>query len=184
MKDKIANAILSFYSPPTPKTPAPQPIQRPQKNTRVLTNLLKSIFIVKTPEVCAIIKPSNKGRCIMSIPLERVNSEYKKAVYEGIKLNCEKYFKGSIVSISKTDTASDMKTCKVFISIFVLGDDEKQKATTKKQIFDSIVGHASKIRDYAAKKVNKKSTPMFIFKLDETLDNASAIESAIKKINE
>ena len=83
---------------------------------------------------------------------------------------------GVITSVIKTETTTDLKYCKVYVSI--LGDDEK-----KREVMSVLKGAAGFMRSLIAKRINLRITPELNFILDDSLDYSFKIDKILKEIN-
>ncbi len=92
----------------------------------------------------------------------RINDEIKKELSEIIRSEIKDPRLGSLVSVLKVDTTTDLKYCKVFISVY--GDEETVKSSMK--VLDGAKGF---IRSLLANRINLRNTPELIFKYDDSL---------------
>ncbi|MCD8090073.1 MAG: 30S ribosome-binding factor RbfA [Clostridiales bacterium] len=92
----------------------------------------------------------------------RINDEIKKELSEIIRSEIKDPRLGSLVSVLKVDTTTDLKYCKVYVSVF--GDDETVKNSMK--VLDGAKGF---IRSLLANRINLRNTPELIFKYDDSL---------------
>ena len=82
---------------------------------------------------------------------------------------------GMMTSVTGVETAPDLKTCKVYIS--VLGNQEESKATI--QGLRSAEGF---IRRMLAKNLNLRNTPELTFVLDESIAYGVAMSKLIDEV--
>jgi ribosome-binding factor A len=76
------------------------------------------------------------------------------------------------VTVTSVDTAPDLSTAKVFVSVF--GDAEKQTKTEK------ALNHAARfIRGQIAPRVNLRLVPRLNFMIDHTAENAARISELL-----
>ncbi len=106
----------------------------------------------------------------------RINDEIQKEVSEIIRSDLKDPRVGVITSVLKVDTTSDLKYCKVYVSI--LGDEDK-----KAEVMGVLKGAAGYIRSLIANRINLRVTPEFTFKLDDSLEYSFKIDKIIKEIN-
>ena len=107
----------------------------------------------------------------------RINDEIQKEISEIIRSDLKDPRVGVITSVLKVDTTSDLKYCKVYIS--VLGDDEK-----KQEVISVLKNASGFIRSLIANRINLRVTPEFKFILDDSLEYSFKIDGIIKTINE
>lgn len=106
----------------------------------------------------------------------RINDEIQKEVSEIIRSDLKDPRVGVITSVLKVDTTSDLKYCRVYVSI--LGDEDK-----KAEVMSVLSGAAGYIRSLIANRINLRVTPEFTFKLDDSLEYSFKIDKIIKEIN-
>jgi len=112
-----------------------------------------------------------------NVRMSRINAEIQKCIAEIItnKVN-NPDIDGMIVSVVKVDTAPDLETAKVYISI--LGSDAQ-----KKNCFDAIVASAGYIRYELSHMVRLKSVPSLNFKFDTSYETGERIMNLIDGLN-
>ncbi len=106
----------------------------------------------------------------------RINDEIKKEISEIIRADLKDPRVGVITSVIKVETTTDLKYCKVYVS--VLGNDEK-----KNEVMSVIKGASGFIRSLIAKRINLRITPELNFILDNSLDYSFKIDKILKEIN-
>jgi len=106
----------------------------------------------------------------------RVNDEIKKEVSEIIRSELKDPRVCTITSVLKTETTSDLKYCKIFVSI--LGDDNK-----KKEALEGLKNASGFIRKKIAERINLRNTPEIKFVLDDSLEYSFKISKIIDDIN-
>ncbi len=106
----------------------------------------------------------------------RINDEIQKEVSEIIRSDLKDPRIGVITSVLKVDTTSDLKYCKVYVS--VLGDEDK-----KAEVLEVLKKAAGFIRSLIANRINLRVTPEFTFILDDSLEYSFKIDKIIKDIN-
>ena len=106
----------------------------------------------------------------------RINDEIQKEISEIIRSDLKDPRVGVITSVLKVDTTTDLKYCKVYIS--VLGDEEK-----KKEVLSVLVNATGYIRSLIASRINLRITPELKFIPDDSMEYSFKIDSIIKQIN-
>ncbi len=106
----------------------------------------------------------------------RINDEIKKEISEIIRSELKDPRVGVITSVLKVETTSDLKYCKIFISI--LGDDQKKTETM--EVLKNASGF---IRKRIAENINLRNTPELKFVLDDSLEYSIKISKIIDDIN-
>lgn len=106
----------------------------------------------------------------------RINDEIQKEVSQIIRSDLKDPRVGVITSVIKVDTTSDLKYCKVYVS--VLGDDDK-----KAEVLEVLKKAAGFIRSLIANRINLRVTPEFTFILDDSLEYSFKIDKIIRDIN-
>ena len=81
-----------------------------------------------------------------------------------------------LTSIAAVDVATDLKTCKVYVS--VMGTEEDRKLTA-----EGLKNAAGFIRRELAHRLNLRNTPELRFIMDTTIEDAMAMMRRIDEIN-
>ena len=110
-----------------------------------------------------------------NVRLERINSEIRKAISEIIDNDLRDPQINSIISVSSVDITPDLANAKVFITSF--GPNDKQ------DILNRIKGAGGFIRSQLSKKVKLRITPRLDFRLDNSEEYSSKIDSILKTIS-
>jgi len=106
----------------------------------------------------------------------RINDEIKKELSQIIRSEVKDPRIGSLTSVVRVETTSDLKFCKAFIS--VLGNDEEKESVMK-----GIKNAGGFIRRLLAERINLRNTPELIFKLDESVEYSVRINKLINEIS-
>ncbi|MCI1958690.1 MAG: 30S ribosome-binding factor RbfA [Clostridia bacterium] len=106
----------------------------------------------------------------------RVNDEITKEIADIIRTEVKDPRIKSMTSVLRVETTSDLKYCKVYIS--VLGNDEE-----KESVMSGIKNAGGFIRHLLAERINLRNTPELIFKLDDSVEYAIKMEKLIKEIS-
>ena len=107
----------------------------------------------------------------------RLNGEYQKEISEIIRLNKEKMpgVRG-MVSITEADVAPDLRTAKIYISIYAKTDEEKLRS------FDVITQNAGFIRHELAQVMRMRTVPALTFRLDGSMGYGAKMDELFKTI--
>ncbi|KAF5069548.1 30S ribosome-binding factor RbfA [Anaerotignum sp.] len=108
--------------------------------------------------------------------ISRVNDEILKELSQIIRGELKDPRIGSMTSVIRVETTSDLKYCKVYVS--VLGNDEE-----KASVMQGLKNAAGFVRRLIAQRVNLRITPEFTFKLDESAEYAIHMNQLISKIS-
>ena len=113
----------------------------------------------------------------MKFRLERINSEMLKSISEIIRSRVKDPRVSEMVSVTKVDTAKDLKTAKVYVSIY--GDEEKIKST-----FDALTQCEGFIHhELGMEFKHLRAVPRITFIKDETEEYGRHIDLLLKEIN-
>jgi ribosome-binding factor A len=112
---------------------------------------------------------------MMKRRLIRVNDEIKKELSQIFRAGLKDPRFGGMVSVVRVETSSDLKFCKVFVSI--LGTDEQKQGSM--EAINSARGH---LRSSVASAVNLRQTPEFTFILDDSLDHSDRINKLLDEV--
>ena len=105
----------------------------------------------------------------------RINDEIKEQVASIVSLSVNDPRLSPLVTILRADTTSDLKYCKIYIS--VMGSEEDKKNS---QI--ALKAASGFIRKELARKVKLRNTPELTFVLDESLDHSIRITQILKEV--
>lgn len=107
--------------------------------------------------------------------INRINDEIMREVAIIIRGELKDPRISTITSVTKVETSSDLKYCKISVSI--LGDDK-----VKEDVLQGLKSSSGYIRKELAKRINLRNTPEVKFELDSTLDYSMKIESLLDSI--
>lgn len=108
--------------------------------------------------------------------ISRVNDEILKELSQIIRGELKDPRIGSMTSVIRVETTSDLKYCKVYVS--VLGNDEE-----KSNVMQGLKNAAGFVRRLIAQRINLRITPEFTFKLDESAEYAIHMNQLISQIS-
>ena len=109
----------------------------------------------------------------------RLNGEYQKEISEIIRVRLkgrEPELKG-LVSVTECDVAPDLKTAKIYISIYASTEQEKLRS------FDVISQNAGFIRHELAQVMRMRTVPALTFLWDGSMAYGSKMDELFKKIH-
>ncbi|HIR99295.1 MAG TPA: 30S ribosome-binding factor RbfA [Candidatus Coproplasma avistercoris] len=109
---------------------------------------------------------------------ERLASEFQKAVYEIISRRLRDRVGGlsAIISVTGADVAPDLKTAKIYISIF--DPDESKKQFT----FEAVKQNAGFIRHELAGMLRIRTVPALTFILDGSMEYGAHIDEILGRL--
>jgi len=110
-----------------------------------------------------------------SIKHSRINGEVQRALSKIIAEEVHDPRVGMMTSVTDVEVATDLKTCKVYIS--VLGDDE-----TKKAAFEGLKRAEGFLRSRLAQTVNLRNTPELHFLRDDSLEYGAKMSQMIDEV--
>ena len=112
----------------------------------------------------------------MNYRIDRLNGELQKAISDIINNKIKDPRVTSMVSVLSVDCAKDLKTAKVYLSIY--GEEESAKTT-----FDALVKCAGFIRRELSLIFNDiRTIPSLTFILDKSAQYGAKIESILEEI--
>ena len=109
---------------------------------------------------------------------QRLDSELRKeisAIIAGPLKNREPDLLG-IISVTETDVAPDLKTAKVYVSIYA---DEEKKARS----FGILQENAGFIRRELARVMRMRTVPMLTFLMDGSMEYGAKMDELFEKIH-
>ena len=110
----------------------------------------------------------------------RLNGEYQKEISEIIRtrLKDKEPKLSGIISVTEADVAPDLKTAKVYISIYA--KDEAEKLAS----FDIISANAGFIRHELAQVMTMRTVPELHFFVDDSMEYGDKIDRILKGIHD
>ncbi|NLJ90727.1 MAG: 30S ribosome-binding factor RbfA [Clostridiales bacterium] len=110
-----------------------------------------------------------------SIKNNRINNEVKKELSRIIEIELHDPRIKPMTSVVHVEVAPDLKTSKVYVSVF--GNDDEKQST-----IEGLNSAAPYIRSLIAKNVNLRNTPELKFILDESIEYGVSISKKIDDI--
>lgn len=109
---------------------------------------------------------------------ERLSSQFREEIYGVISNDLRNKYPemSAIISVISADVAPDLKSCKVFVSIYD-PNEEKRKAT-----FAILEDNAGYIRHALSKVLRIRTVPELRFTLDNSMEYGDRIDKILKKI--
>ncbi len=109
----------------------------------------------------------------------RLNGEYQKEISEIIRHLKDRApdLKG-LVSVTEADVAPDLKTAKVYVSIYAKDEEEKLRS------FEVLQENASYIRHQLSQVMRMRTVPAITFLWDGSMTYGAKMDELFKKINE
>ncbi len=110
---------------------------------------------------------------------QRLGSEYQKeiaAILSGALKDKEPLLKG-LISVTGADVASDLKTAKIYVSIFTPTAEEKERS------FLLIKQNAGFIRHELSKVMKMRTVPFLTFILDGSMEYGSKMDEILAKLH-
>ena len=107
---------------------------------------------------------------------EKLNSEFRKLIYDIIKNDLNIPTVTEMFSITEVDVAPDVKSAKVYVSVY--STDPVKKQTT----FNGIKENASKIRRELSSQMRIKYVPELRFLEDGALEYGNKIDKILSTI--
>lgn len=111
---------------------------------------------------------------------ERLSSQFREEIYGVISTDLRNKYPAmsAIISIINADVAPDLKSCKVFVSIY---DPNEQK---KRDTFKILVENAGYIRHELSKVLRIRTVPELCFVMDESMEYGDKIDKLLKGIED
>ncbi len=106
----------------------------------------------------------------------RINDEIMRETAMIIRSELKDPRVGLLTSVTKADTSSDLKYCKIYVSI--LGNEKE-----KKDALEGLKNSAGFVRKQLASRINLRNTPELKFILDESLEYSIKMDNLIKEAN-
>ncbi len=111
---------------------------------------------------------------------DRLSSQFREEIYGVISTDLRNKYPAmsAIISIINADVAPDLKSCKVFVSIY---DPNEQK---KRDTFKILVENAGYIRHELSKVLRIRTVPELRFVMDESMEYGDKIDKLLKGIED
>ena len=106
----------------------------------------------------------------------RINDEIARVTAEVIRSELTDPRIGTVVTVTKADTTTDLKHCKIFVS--VLGDKDQQDST-----MDALHKATGFVRKRIADIVNLRQTPEIKFVFDDSIEHGMRMRKLIEEVN-
>ncbi len=107
---------------------------------------------------------------------DRLNAEFQKEIYEVISRKLKNPLITEMCSVLKVDASKDLKSAKVFLSIYSTNQERKQAT------FNAIKSEAKKIRFELAKSMRVRTVPELSFVLDDSMDYGDKMDRLFMQI--
>ncbi len=108
--------------------------------------------------------------------MTRINDEIQKELANIIRSEIKDPRVGSMTSVIRVETTSDLKYCKVFVS--VLGNEDE-----KVNVMKGLKNAGGFMRHLLAERINLRNTPELVFKLDDSVEYSVRMSKLIDEIS-
>ena len=110
---------------------------------------------------------------------ERLSGEFQKEISKVISTKLKNKYPelSAIISVTEADVAPDLKSAKIYISIF---DINEEKA---KNSFDIIKSNAGYIRHELAQVMHIRTVPELRFHIDESMEYGAKIDKILNGLD-
>jgi len=112
----------------------------------------------------------------MSHRIERVNQLIRQEISELLRRETKDPRLGGLISITKVETALDLKYAKVFVSC--LGSDEEKKAT-----LNTLASASGFLHNELSKRIKLRHIPYLDFRWDDSLEKGAHILELLDRVN-
>lgn len=107
---------------------------------------------------------------------KRLNSEFKKEIYEILTTKVKDVRLTEMFSITSVHTTADLKQAKVYISIFSLNEERKQST------FEAIKASSAFVRREISSRMHIRTVPEFTFLMDNRAEYGEKIDKILNEI--
>lgn len=113
-----------------------------------------------------------------SIRGERLSSQFREEIYNVINGDLRNKYPelSAIISVTDADVAPDLKSCKVYVSVYDVNVEKKSKS------YEIIVQNAGYIRHALSKVLRIRTVPELRFIVDESMEYGDKIDRILKDI--
>ena len=117
-----------------------------------------------------------KGKTSGVSRTDRLNSEFKKEIYEIIARRLNDPAITEMVSVMKVDVSRDLSTAKVFVSIFSKSEEKRDMT------FNAIKANAKRIRFELGGAMRIRTVPELTFILDDSMEYSDKMNKIFAEI--
>lgn len=109
---------------------------------------------------------------------ERLSSQFREEIYNVISHDLRNKYPGlsAIISVTEADVAPDLKTAKVYVSIY------DADAERKKESFAILCANAGHVRHSLSQVLRLRTIPELKFILDDSMEYGEKIDRLLKNI--
>lgn len=107
---------------------------------------------------------------------KRLNSEFKKEIYEILTTKLKDARLTEMFTITSVEVTQDLKQAKVYVSVFS-GSEQSKKDT-----FEAIKGAAGFVRRELSSSMHIRTVPEFTFMLDKQAEYGEKIDKLLDEI--
>lgn len=110
---------------------------------------------------------------------ERLASQFQREIYNAISVSLRNKYPelSAIISVTQADVAPDLKTAKIYVSIFDTDENRKNKS------FEIIKDNAGFIRHELAGELHIRTVPELSFILDGSMEYGSRIDKILEELD-
>ena len=119
-----------------------------------------------------------------STRLTRINDEIARVTADVIRTEMSDPRIGSVVSVMRAETTSDMKYCKIYISVLGASDkSDDSKKDPQKETMEALKSGTGFIRRRIAEIINLRVTPEISFEFDDSIEYGMRMRKLIDEVN-
>lgn len=108
--------------------------------------------------------------------INRINDEISRELSVILRTEVKDPRIGVMTTVVRSQTTSDLKFCKVYVSI--MGNDDE-----KKEVMQGLKNAASFIRHLIAERINLRHTPELTFIIDDSLEYSIKMSKLINEVS-
>ncbi|MGI5978338.1 MAG: 30S ribosome-binding factor RbfA [Oscillospiraceae bacterium] len=110
--------------------------------------------------------------------LDRTNDDIRIVVSELLRSIKDPRVNQGMISVTRTETTSDLRYCKVYISVYGLATDQPLNEKELKKGLKSASGY---LRHELGQKLSLRYTPELIFELDNSIEHGAHINQIMSQ---
>ena len=110
--------------------------------------------------------------------LDRTNDDIRIVVSELLRSVKDPRVNQGMISVTRTETTSDLRYCKVYVSVYGLATDQPLNEKDFKKGLKSASGY---LRHELGQKLSLRYTPELIFELDNSIEHGAHINQIISQ---
>ena len=116
-----------------------------------------------------------RGAVLVSNKLQRINEDIQRVLSTHLRNIKDPRVKQGMISVTRADTTSDLRHCKVYLSVFGL--------ESEKEFMKGLKSASGFLRHELGQSLNLRYTPELSFELDKSIEHGAKITSILNDLD-